>query len=164
PLVRATATRAQEQETPMSRLLFLKRVPLFQELSLDDLLALDGALRRVDFLPEEVIFEEGTVGDDFYLVSEGEVSVRTGRGEQQVERARLKAGDFFGEMALFDDEPRSATCVAASACALLALDRGRFHSLIAQLPALGLAICKTLTQRLRRTELDLRAARAAKSA
>jgi len=163
-MVRKTVACSPGEESPMSRLLFLKKVPLFQELSLDDLLALDGALRRVDFLPEEVIFEEGTVGDDFYLISEGEVAVRTGRGAEQVERVRLKAGDFFGEMALFDDEPRSATCAAATACVLLALDRGRFHSLIAQLPDLGLAICKTLTQRLRRTELDLRAARAAHTA
>ena len=147
----------------MSRLLFLKRVSLFQELSLDDLLALDGALRRVDFLPEETIFEEGSVGDDFFVVSEGEVSVRSGKGADAVERARLGPGSFFGEMALFDDEPRSATCVAATASALLALDRGRFYSLIEQLPQLGVAICKTLTQRLRRTELDLRAARTAKA-
>jgi HEAT repeat protein len=164
PLVRETVAHAALEETPMSRLLFLKKVPLFQELSLDDLLALDGALRRVDYLPGESIFEEGTVGDDFYLITEGEVSVRTGLGEAQVERARLQTGDFFGEMALFDDEPRSATCISATHTALLALDRGRFHSLIAQLPQLGIAICKTLTQRLRRTELDLRAARAVKSA
>ena len=150
----------------MSRLLFLRRVSLFQNLTLDDLLALDGVLRRVDYLEGETIFEEGSVGDDFYIISEGEVSVRTGGagGEGSVERARLQTGDFFGEMALFDDEPRSASCVAATACTLLVLDRGRFYGLIEQMPQLGLAICKTLTQRLRRTERDLRAAHSAKSA
>jgi hypothetical protein len=163
PIVAETARGlATRQETPMSRLLFLRRVSLFQELSLDDLLALDGALRRVDFLPEEVIFEEGSVGDDFYLISEGEVSIRT--GPEREERARLGAGDFFGEMALFDDEPRSATCVAATACALLVLDRSRFYSLIEQLPQLGVAICRTLSQRLRRSEKELRAANAARIA
>jgi len=148
----------------MSRLLFLRRVSLFQNLTLDDLLALDGALRRVDFLPGETIFEEGSVGEDFYIISEGEVSVRTDSGGAQVERARLGSGDFFGEMALFDDEPRSATCVAVDACTLLVLDRGRFYGLIEQMPQLGLAICKTLSQRLRRTERDLRAAHTAKTA
>ncbi len=164
PEVHATVHAGAEEVTPMSRLLFLKRVSLFQDLSLDDLLALDGALRRVDFLPEETIFTENSVGDDFYLISDGEVSVRTGEGEAMQERARLHAGDFFGEMALFDDEARSATCVAATACALLVLDRNRFYSLIEQLPQLGVAICRTLSQRLRRSERDLRAASAAKSA
>ena len=165
PLVRATVD-PPEEGTPMSRLLFLRRVSLFQNLTLDDLLALDGVLRRVDFLEAETIFEEGSVGDDFYIISEGEVSVRTGgaKGEGSVERARLQSGEFFGEMALFDDEPRSATCVAATACTLLVLDRGRFYGLIEQMPQLGLAICKTLSQRLRRTERDLRAASSAKSA
>jgi len=165
PLVRATAA-PPEEGSPMSRLLFLRQVSLFQNLSLDNLLALDAVMRRVDFLEGETIFEEGSVGDDFYLISAGEVSVRTGGagGEGSVERARLRAGDFFGEMALFDDEPRSATCVAVTACTLLVLDRGRFYGLIEQLPGLGLAICKTLTQRLRRSELDLRAAKAARPA
>jgi CRP-like cAMP-binding protein/HEAT repeat protein len=164
PLVRATveAQRAQK-ETPMSRLLFLKRVALFHDLSLDDLLALDGALRRNDYLPEETIFEEGTIGEDFYLISEGEVSVRAGAEPNRREVARLSSSDFFGEMALFDDEPRSATCVAATKCTLLVLDRSRFYSLIEQLPQLGVAICRTLSQRLRRTERDLRAARAAQA-
>jgi len=161
PLVRETAeARVANKETLMSRLLFLRRISLFQDLSLDDLLALDESLRRNDYLAEETIFEEGTVGDDFYLVSEGEVSVRAGRDAAQREVARLGPGDFFGEMALFDDEPRSATCVAATPCTLLVLDRSRFYSLIEQLPQLGVAICRTLSQRLRRTERDLRAVRA----
>jgi HEAT repeat protein/MFS family permease len=163
PVVLATV-RSPKEGSPMSRLLFLRRVSLFQNLSLDDLLALDGALRRVDFLPDETIFEEGSVGEDFYIISEGEVSVRTDSAGVQVERARLGSGDFFGEMALFDDEPRSATCVAAVSCTLLVLDRGRFYGLIEQMPQLGLAICKTLSQRLRRTERDLRAAHTAKTA
>jgi CRP-like cAMP-binding protein len=90
--------------------------------------------------------------------------VRTGQGEEQRRAWRGSGRDFFGEMALFDDEPRSATCVAATPCTLLVLDRSRFYSLIEQLPQLGVAICKTLSQRLRRTERDLRAASSAKSA
>jgi len=157
------AAQVAGKETPMSRLLFLKRIALFQDLSLDDLLALDGALRRNDYLRDETIFEEGTVGDDFYLISNGEVSVRSGAGDGQREVARLGPADFFGEMALFDDEPRSATCVAATPCTLLVLDRSRFYSLIEQLPQLGVAICRTLSQRLRRTQRDLREARSSQA-
>jgi HEAT repeat protein len=164
PLMSATVeARLARKETPMSRLLFLKRIALFQDLSLDDLLALDGVLRRNDYLAEETIFDEGTIGEDFFLINNGEVSVRAGQGAAQREVARLKSGDFFGEMALFDDEPRSATCVAATPCTLLVLDRSRFYSLIEQLPQLGVAICRTLSQRLRRTERDLRAARASQT-
>jgi len=164
PMLRETILCLQSGETtPMSRLLFLRQVALFKDLSLEDLLALDRALRRADYLPDEVIFEEGSVGDDFYLISEGEVSVRTGRGDESQERARLAAGEFFGEMALFDDEPRSATCVAATAAVLLVLDRSRLYSLIEQLPQLGVAICRTLSQRLRRSEMELRAAHAART-
>jgi CRP-like cAMP-binding protein len=142
----------------MSRLLLLRQISLFKALTLDELFALDGAFRRVDYLPGETIFEEGSVGDDFYLISDGTVAVCSRRGGVLKKRAQLARGDFFGEMALFDDEPRSATCLAETACALLALDRNRLFSLIEQMPQIGLAICKTMTQRLRRTERDLRAA------
>ncbi len=164
PLISATVeARLARKETPMSRLLFLKRIALFHDLSLDDLLALDAVLRRNDYLTEETIFEEGTIGEDFFLINSGEVSVRAGQAGALREVARLKEGDFFGEMALFDDEPRSATCVAATPCTLLVLDRSHFYSLIEQLPQLGVAICRTLSQRLRRTQQDLRAARASQA-
>ncbi len=139
------------EEVPMSRLLFLKGVSLFRELSLDSLLALDQALRQADLLPGEVVFREGSTGDDLYIVLRGSVVVEKGHGEAARELARMGPGDFFGEMALFDDEPRSATCRAETETTLLRLDRSRFHSLMEQLPRLGIEISRVLSLRLRRT-------------
>lgn len=159
PVVRAVVggpAESKNQEEPlMSRLLFLKSVSLFNGLSLDQLLALDDTMRQEDFLEGETIFEEGSLGEDFYLLISGEVSVQTGDESSRHEVARLGPGNFFGEMALFDDEPRSATCVAATACVLLALDRHRFHSLLEQLPRLGLAINRELSQRVRQADRAL---------
>ena len=144
-----------DEEVPMSRLLFLKGVSLFHELSLDSLLALDQALRQADFLPGEVIFREGSTGDDLYIVLRGEVVVEKGEGEDVRELATMGPGDFFGEMAIFDDEPRSATCRAVTETTLLRLDRSRFHSLLEQLPRLGIEISRELSLRLRRTSGSL---------
>jgi CRP-like cAMP-binding protein len=65
------------------------------------------------------------------------------------ELARLSAGDFFGEMALFDDERRSATVVALGEVEVLTLQRDRFHSLARQRPSMLLELCATLVRRLR---------------
>ena len=139
------------KDVDMSRLLFLKRVGLFQELSLDSLMALDESLRREDFLTGETIFAEGSAGGDLYVVLQGEVIVQKDFGGRTRELARIGRGEFFGEMALWDDEPRSATCVAAEATTLLSLNRMRFYSLIEQLPRLGIEISRVLSIRLRRT-------------
>lgn len=149
------------EEVPMSRLLFLKGVSLFRELSLDSLLALDQALRQADFLPGEVVFREGSTGDDLYIVLRGQVVVEKGEGAAARKLATMGAGDFFGEMALFDDEPRSATCRAETATTLLRLDRSRFHSLMEQLPRLGIEISRVLSLRLRRTSGSLQRSGAA---
>ena len=154
-VVGGSSDTKNSEEPLMSRLLFLKSVSLFNGLSLDQLLALDDAMRQEDFLEGETIFEEGSLGEDFYLLISGEVSVQTGEDSSRREVARLGPGNFFGEMALFDDEPRSATCVAATACVLLALDRHRFHSLLEQLPRLGLAINRELSQRVRHADRAL---------
>jgi HEAT repeat protein len=146
-LGREVPPSSSEDET-MSRLLFLKQVPLFSDLTFDHLLAIDGALRRADYLAGETVCEQGSVGEDFYIISRGEIAVRVGPGGTEV--ARLGPGEFFGEMALFDDEPRSATCVATQPATLLVLDRQRFYSLLEQAPRLGVEICRMLSLRLRR--------------
>lgn len=138
----------------------VRELPLFEGLPEE---VVDDCARRfeeLELLAGTGLAREGDFAYKFFVVLDGEVEVQ--RDFTHV--ATLGPGDFFGEMALFDDEPRSATCVAASSCTLLVLDRGRFYGLIEQMPQLGLAICKTLSQRLRRTERDLRAAHTAKTA
>ncbi|HVI51870.1 MAG TPA: cyclic nucleotide-binding domain-containing protein [Candidatus Sulfotelmatobacter sp.] len=139
-----------DEEAPMNRLVFLKSVPLFSELSLDQLMAVDGALVRESFLPGESIVTEGDLGDQLYLLFRGVVAVRKRMPDgSERELAQLSPGQLFGEMALFDDERRSATVVALEDTELLALNQQRFHSLASQRPEIPMQICKVLVSRLR---------------
>jgi HEAT repeat protein/MFS family permease len=139
----------------MSRLLFLKTVPLFEGLSLDDVLSVDAALGQADYLAGETIVAEGEAGSSLYILHRGTASVRIGQGAAMKEIARLGPGDFFGEMTLFDDLPRSATVAALTDCSLLSLDRDRFSTLIGQRPVVLLQICKMFGSRLRETNRKL---------
>lgn len=136
------------EEAPMNRLAFLHDVPLFAEASLDDLIAVDHALGSETYLGGEAIVTEGERGDRLCVVYRGEVLVRKGG----TVLATLAAGDFFGEMALFDDEPRSATVTASGEVEVLVLQRERFHSLVQQRPAILMQLCTTLVRRLRLAE------------
>lgn len=145
----------------MNRLIFLKSVPLFSGLSLDDLLSVDQALGYEDYLAGEAIMRQGDTGTTLYILSGGSAAVRLGASPDAAdgkEVARLSAGDFFGEMALFDDQPRSATIVALTDAAVLTLDRDRFSTLVLQRPEVLLHICRMFGNRLRETNRKLLAA------
>ncbi len=133
----------------MNRLVFLKSVPLFAEMSLADLMAVDRAMGQESYLPDETIVREGDIGDKLYIVLSGDVAIRKKTPQGDKELARLQIGQLFGEMALFGDERRSATVVATSDARLLSLDRDRFHSLASQRPEIPLQLCKVLATRLR---------------
>jgi CRP-like cAMP-binding protein len=132
----------------MSRLAFLHGVRLFADTSFDDLVAVDHALGSQTYLAGELIIREGERGDRLCIIHSGNVVVTKGAHEL----ARLAAGDFFGEMALFDDEPRSATVTAVDDVEVLALERDRFHSLVRQRPGVLMEVCATLVRRLRQAE------------
>jgi HEAT repeat protein len=151
---RPTGRCAYAQEALMSRLAFLHDVPLFAETSLDDLIAVDRALVSETYLAGEAIVMEGETGDRLCVVYRGEVLVRkSGRV-----LARLGPGDFFGEMALFDEEPRSATVTAIEEVEVLSLQRERFHTLVQQRPSVLMQLCTTLVRRLRQAEQEAPAA------
>jgi HEAT repeat protein len=157
--VRALAERPTggvrySQEPLMSRLAFLHEVPLFAEASLDDLIAVDHALGSETYLAGEAIVTEGESGDRLCIIYRGEVLVR----KEGVTLARLTAGDFFGEMSLFDAEPRSATVTAIDEVEVLVLQRDRFHSLVQQRPSILMQLCTTLVRRLRLAEQSIPAA------
>lgn len=137
----------------MSRLAFLHGVRLFADTSLDDLVAVDHVLSSETYLTGEPIITEGEIGDRLCIIHSGKVVVRK---EDQV-LAELGTGDFFGEMALFDDEPRSATVTADEEVEVLVLQRDKFHSLVWQRPSVLMEVCTTLVRRLRQEQEALMA-------
>ena len=129
-------------------LTYLQQVPTFgacSEPELEHLLGL-AEMRAVEAGTDVV--REGEVGDEFFLVAQGEVEVQR-RGRQV---AQLGPGGFFGELALFDDAPRNATVFAVSASAFAVLDRADFNKALGDLPPLRDSLLRGMARRLH--ELD----------
>jgi CRP-like cAMP-binding protein len=123
----------------------LAEVPIFADLSGRHLRKVAGAGRMMRFHEGSVVIREGTPGDALYVLIDGEVSVQP-RGLPAI---KLGMGSFFGEMALFDDSPRSATVVANGPIVCLVITRARFHTLLKSEPAISIGLLKELARRLR---------------
>jgi CRP/FNR family transcriptional regulator len=106
---------------------------------------------RQSYRKSEVIFKEGSTGSEMYLIHSGKVLLSVRQSEtQEVPLVVLNPGDFFGEMALVDDSPRSATASAADDnTELIVMDRARFLFLVRQQPEFALSLMHTLCRRLR---------------
>ena len=154
----AMACAPQEGEPPpeeneMERLLALKQVPLFENLSLEQLDALLRTTEEQDYLDGELICREGERGDSLYLLLEGSVDVFQGYGTNGQQRInRLEAINYFGEMASLVDTPRAATVVAVGSCSLLTLEAAALKELILQMPEISFEIFRVLTARLKAAE------------
>jgi len=141
----------------MERLLALKRVPLFANLTLDQLEAIHQLAIEVTFLPNEVIVREGEPGNELYVLLEGVVDVYLGwETPQQARLGEIRAIDYMGEMAILDDEPRSATLVAVEHARLLSFEGDSLKELILQMPEISFEIFRVLTQRVRAAERRLK--------
>jgi len=98
----------------------------------------------------EVIFEEGSVGAEMFIVYSGRVRLTTHAPGHEVVLAEVGPGDFFGEMSLVDASPRTATAVAAEeGTQLLSIDQAKFLYLVGQQPAFALTIMHELCRRIR---------------
>ena len=138
--------------TAMNRLLLLKNVALFKNLSLDELLLIDKSLEQTQVLAGEIIFTEGDWGAHLYIIADGTVQLVKAIDGAPRELKQLTQGQYFGEVALFDDAPRWDGAIAMEDCTLLKLEKNRFLSLITQRPHIILEICRFLSQRLRETD------------
>ena len=106
------------------------------------------------------IFRIGEAAKVMYLIIEGEVDLML--GDTVVETAG--EGVFIGEMALIDDEPRSASARARSDCRVFPIDEARFQSLIKETPFFALQVMKTLARRLRKMDVRIGATPTVKNA
>jgi CRP/FNR family transcriptional regulator, cyclic AMP receptor protein len=99
----------------------------------------------------ETIFSEGENGDSMYVIIEGQVRiVRNGAGSPVV-LATLGAGDFFGEMAIVDQTPRTATALAHTDTVLMFVKAPELEPLLQQRPDVGARMVRTLARRLKHT-------------
>lgn len=147
-----TALQPSTPDTLMNRLLILKDVALFQNLSLDELLLIDDAIVPQQLMASEIIFEEGSWGSHLYIIASGTVQIVKNVDDEQREIKQLTTGNYFGEIALFDDAPRWNGAIAKDDCMLLKLEKQRFISLTTQRPHILLEICRFMSQQLRETD------------
>jgi len=113
----------------------------------------DELARAVEDLvvaPGTVIFRQGDPGDKFYLIRTGRVRVFREDANLETEISVLQAGDDFGEMALFMDEPRSATVAALEETRLMVLSKEQFQSILKDFPNVTFAFVRQMSERLLR--------------
>lgn len=130
---------------------FLQSVPLFSRLGDASLDAILRLTRRRKFRKDEVIFHEKEAGDSLFIILHGRIKVSIfGDDGKEVTLSTLSEGDFFGELALLDQEPRSATTIAEEDCELLTLQRPDFLSALEKDPGISASLIQVLADRLRK--------------
>ena len=135
----------------VEKVLILKTVSIFNQTPDHVLADVADLLEEVDASENETIFSKGDPGDSLYVIVDGKVRVHDG------ERLLNYLGerDVFGELALLDPEPRSATVTAIEATRLFRLDQMPFYELMEERPEIAAGIIRILTGRLRNRESDI---------
>ena len=137
----------------MSLIPILQRVPLFSQLSAVELQRVVDVARERAYPRNSVILFEDDPGDALYVVATGQVKVvLIGEDGREVILSVMGPGEFFGEMSLLDDEPRSAHVIAMEDSSLAVLRREDFESLLTATPQIALALLRELSRRLRRAD------------
>jgi uncharacterized membrane protein len=141
----------------------LRSIPLFEGLSQEDLDHLASTLVERPFKGGDLIFEQGDNGAEMYIVAAGHVNIHLpGEKSRRVSLKDISVGEYFGELALFDDKARSASALATTDATLLELSRETLSSYLERRPRAAMAILRTMSERLRETNAML-SERAAKN-
>jgi CRP/FNR family cyclic AMP-dependent transcriptional regulator len=126
----------------------LRETYFFQSLKVHELDELIGGLRMIRVQKDYEIIRQGEGGDAFYLVASGKVSVWVKKGFHDMKKvAELSKDDFFGEMALISNDPRSATVKAEEVTELFVLQRQDFDRILMKNPVIAQEIRKAFVER-----------------
>ncbi len=135
------------------RLLFIRRVSIFQELRDEFLVKLASAMDELSFPSQHNIFQQGEEGRSLYIVVSGQVKVHIGERDL----AKLEEGAIFGEMSLFDAEPRSASVTTLEPSECLTLNQLQLIDAIEETPEIAVNITRSLSRRVRDLNAKLNA-------
>ena len=142
---------------PQKIMEFARKVPLFQGLTEAELSAVCSLMILREFHAGEVIVQkDDDAGQTFFIIVSGtaHVSVITPEDKQTI-LATLKRSDFFGEIAILDGEPRSASVVAAENCKLLMLHRQPFLDILHRFPGITIQMLIEMSKRLRKSNRQI---------
>ncbi|HNS09594.1 MAG TPA: methyl-accepting chemotaxis protein [Candidatus Rifleibacterium sp.] len=141
----------------LDKIQFLRQVALFRSLSDKALLDLSAITIEQTIPPKNMVFKEGDKGDALYIVKSGKVNVlkRNSSGADSV-LVSLGKGAVIGDMAIIDDQPRSASIATIQETTFLILTKDDFRNLLADVPEISFQILKMTTERLRATNVHLK--------
>ncbi|MBI2505442.1 MAG: cyclic nucleotide-binding domain-containing protein [Candidatus Latescibacteria bacterium] len=142
----------------------LQRIPIFQDFNQREFAKVEDILHHRSFAVDEAIVREGEKGVGMYIILTGQIQIlHAGEQGQPIKLATLGPGDFFGEQALLDESPRTASAVALEPCQAIGFFRPDMLELIDRNPRMGLKVIMRLSQmisfRLRQTNRLLKEAR-----
>ncbi|QLE56975.1 cyclic nucleotide-binding domain-containing protein [Nostoc sp. TCL26-01] len=130
----------------VDRLLFVRRVPIFKELRDDFIVRLTSVMHELQFPAHHTIFRQGEEGRSLYIVVSGRVKVHI--GDKLL--AEVDQGKYFGEMAVFDTQPRSASVTTLEPCEFLELTQEQLYDAIEETPEIAVNIIRELSRLIRR--------------
>lgn len=131
----------------------LKNIPYFSELTIEEMQNLVASSQKRRYSRGSIVLHKDEVGDETYLIMIGKVKVVvTHTGGKEIILNILKSGDFFGEMAVFDNMPRSATVVAEEDCELLIISRESMNNQIKRNPQIAFKLLSDMSRRLREAD------------
>lgn len=136
-------------DTMMERFLFLRSVPLFSDVEGQDLQWINEITHEQKCRSRQIIFREGDPGESLYIILSGSVRVFKGQKGREITIDILQERDCFGEMAILDQEPRSASVAAMNGARLLVIQRSDFQRLLLSRPRISFSLFKTMSRRVR---------------
>jgi HEAT repeat protein len=139
----------------VEKVLFLKSAPVFAGLEGEELAAVADIALEKEYAPGEILFEEGQIAHHLYIVVSGKVEIFRKLDSKEYPLALLGPRECVGEMAILDDEPRSASVRALEPTTVLKIDRDSFRELIHERPQISFAIFKILSGRLRSKNMEV---------
>jgi CRP-like cAMP-binding protein len=132
--------------TSVDRLLFVRQVPIFKELRDDFIVRLASVMNELSYPANYTIFRQGQEGRSLYILVSGRVKVHIG----DTKLAEVDKGNYFGEMAVFDTQPRSASITTLESCECLELTQEQLYDAIEETPEIAVNVIRELSRLIRK--------------
>lgn len=136
----------------------LRQIPIFSSLNDNHIEKIKEIIEEVFISKNTVIFKQGDYGDAFYIIINGKVKIVRKEDNEEKTLAILKDGEFFGEMALLEEAPRSASAICIEDCKLYKITQKNFGYIMLLNPAISLKIMRFMSDRVRKSSQTLKEA------